>query len=302
MNINEIKHSGHRFGDIEFLTKQVVEGFITGLHQSPYHGFSVEFAEHRQYNTSESTRHIDWKVYAKSDRLFVKKYEEETNLRCTILLDVSSSMYYPEDKLTKLKFSILSASTIAHLLQKQRDAVGLVAFDEEIILHTPVKSTSKHLHELMLQMHRLFDKKSINHKTKVYNVLNTIAEKIHKRSLVILFSDMFEDMLQTDELLNALKHLKHMQHEVIVFHVKDKNTELEFEFEDRPTMFVDIETGEKIKVNPAQIKKSYKESLLKFSNEIKLKCGNFKIDYIEIDANQDFKQVLMPFLIKRSKM
>ena len=289
-------------GGIEFLAKQVVEGFITGLHKSPYHGFSVEFAEHRQYNTGESTRYLDWKVYNKTDRLFIKRFEEETNLRCSILLDISSSMYYPVETNGKLNFSVLAAAAIAYMLQKQRDAVSLTTFNSKVVYQSQTKSTSLHLRELFSELERTLNKKSEKETTSAYKVIDELAEKIHKRSLVVIFSDMFENFNEKDNLFNALKHLKHNQHEVLIFHVKDKMTEDDFAFDDKPYVFIDVESGERVKLNPVQIREYYKQTVQQFSQDLKIKCGQYKIDYIEVDINLDFKQVLLPFLLKRGKM
>ena len=217
LNIDKLKE----FSNIEMLARQMVEGFITGLHKSPYHGFSVEFAEHRLYNYGESTRHIDWKVFAKTDRLYTKRYEEETNLRCFLVLDNSSSMYYPEPGYGKIKFSILAAAALAFLLQKQRDAVGLYTFSDQIEVQTEVKSTATHVHKLLLELQKLFDGEKTSKRTNVPSVLHQIAKKIHKRSLVIIFSDMFQRTENQDEMFSALQHLKHNRHEVLLFHVHD---------------------------------------------------------------------------------
>lgn len=291
-----------QFGNIEFLAKQMVEGFITGLHKSPYHGFSVEFAEHRLYNSGESTRHIDWKIYGKTDRLYTKRYEEETNLRCQILLDISSSMYYPENNYGKLTFSILASACLAYMLQKQRDAVGLATFSESIEFFSPIKSTPSHIHTLFLKLENLLKESAKEKKTSVSTVLHQIADKINKRSLVIIFSDMFENADSKEQLYSALQHLKHNNHEVLLFHVYDSVTETEFGFEDRPYIFTDIESGEKIKAHPSQIRDLYKESIKTYFEEIKTRCGQYKVDFIEADINQGIDQILTSYLIKRSKM
>ncbi|MDN5202568.1 DUF58 domain-containing protein [Fulvivirgaceae bacterium BMA10] len=290
------------FGNIELLAKQLVEGFITGLHKSPYHGFSVEFAEHRLYNTGESTRHIDWKVFAKTDRLYSKRYEEETNLRCHLVLDNSSSMYYPVANRGKVVFSIMSAAALAHLLQKQRDAVGLFSFSEDIEVQTQVKSTPTHLHKLFITLENILQEKSKSKKTSVADVLHQIAEKIHKRSLVVIFSDMFQNQSNQEEIFRALQHLRHNKHEVLLFHVTDHKTELDFDFEERPYEFQDIESGEKLKLQPSQVKKAYRKHMNDYYKDLKLKCGQFKIDYVEADINMDFDHILSSFLIKRAKM
>lgn len=295
-------HKVREFGNIELLARQMVEGFITGLHKSPYHGFSVEFAEHRLYNPGESTRHIDWKVFAKTNRLYTKQYEEETNLRCHLIIDVSSSMYYPKEHFGKLTFSIMSAASIAYLLNKQRDAVGLFTFADKILLETQVKSTPSHLHKLFLELENLLHEKPDNSSTAVSDTLHDIARKINRRSLVVIFSDMLENQEQSEQLLSALQHLKHNKHEVLLFHVQDKKTEMDFDFEDRPHEFIDIETGEKMKLHPYQIKAAYRKMMGSYFNALELKSHQLKIDFVEADINQGYEKVLSSYLIKRSKM
>ncbi len=290
------------FGNIELLARQLVEGFITGMHKSPYHGFSVEFAEHRLYNTGESTKYIDWKAYAKTDRLYSKRFEEETNLRCHLVIDNSSSMYYPVESKGKVTFSILSAAALAYLLQKQRDAVGIFSFSDKIELQTQIKSTSSHLHKLFISLEKMLDETPQTKKTSVAPVLHEIAEKIHKRSLVIIFSDMFQNTIDNQEIFTALQHLKHNKHEVLLFHVTDILTELNFDFEERPYEFQDMESGEKLKLQPSQIKDLYQQRMKEYYQALRLKCGQFKIDYVEADINKNFDQVLSAFLIKRTKM
>ncbi len=293
--------------NLELLASQAVEGFIIGLHKSPFHGFSVEFAEHRLYNPGESTRHLDWKVYARTGRMYVKRYEEETNLRCQIVIDASSSMYFPKDedaKMTKLRFSVLSAASLINLLKRQRDAAGLSIFTDEVLVNTTARSSPKTLHLLYAHLENLLRKKPLNVKTSAAKCLHEIADTVHRRSMIILFSDMFDnlDSQGTEELFSALQHLKYNKHEVILFHVVDKRKELEFEFENRPYQFIDMETGEKVKLHSNQVKEYYVEQMQKFEKELKLRCGQFKIDFVEADINLDFRQVLLPFLTKRSKM
>ncbi|NBA76980.1 DUF58 domain-containing protein [Emticicia sp. ODNR4P] len=290
------------YGNIEFLAKQMVEGFITGLHKSPFHGFSVEFAEHRLYNTGESTRHIDWKVYAKTDRIYTKRYEEETNLRCHLLIDTSSSMYYPAPGYDKITFSIMAAGALAYMLQKQKDAVSLTTFSDKVEIQTPIKSTPTHIHKILLDLQELMQKPDASKSTGVASVIHEIAEKIHRRSLVILFSDMFDNITESEKLFSALQHLKHNMHEVLIFHVTDKKTESDFAFEDRPYEFIDLETNEKIKLNPAQVKDDYQRVLQSFYHDLKLRCGQYKIDFIEADIAQGFEQILSAYLVKRAKM
>ncbi len=297
-DINKIRE----FGNVEFLAKQMVEGFVTGLHKSPFHGFSVEFAEHRLYNNGDSTRHIDWKVYGKTDKLFLKRYEEETNLRCHLLIDTSSSMYYPEKSKGKVVFSVLAAAAIANMLQRQKDAVGLCTFSDAIDIQTQVKSTPTHLHKLFLDFEGIMDATPKFQKTSVAESLHLIAEKIPKRSLVIIFSDMFDDIQEADKIFSALQHLRHNRHEVLLFHVKDKVTEEDFAFEERPYEFVDIETDDKIKAHPSQVRDYYQQSIKSFFAELKLKCGQYKIDFVEADINEGIDKILWSYVTKRNKM
>ncbi len=287
---------------LELLAHQLVEGFITGLHKSPYHGFSVEFAEHRLYNEGESTRHIDWKVYARTERLFTKRYEEETNLRCLIALDVSASMFYPGATNAKVRFARYAAAALSLLLNRQRDAVGLCLFADAIQDFTPVKSSPTHLDKILRLLNDVESRKPATEKTRVANVLHEIAEKIHKRSLVVIFSDMFDSEENTEDLFKALQHLKHNKHEVIVFHVMDNQTELLFDFEDRPHEFIDLETGDRLKLNPADVKLNYREEAVRFHAALKMRCNQFKIDFIEADVQGSFDNILQTYLIKRAKM
>jgi uncharacterized protein (DUF58 family) len=290
------------FGNLEFLAKQMVEGFITGLHKSPYHGFSVEFAEHRLYNTGESTRHIDWKVYAKTDRLYTKRFEEETNLRCQLVIDNSSSMYYPLENYGKITFSIMAAATLAYLLHRQRDAVGVTIFSDMIELQTQVKSTGSHLHKLFILLENMLKEDYKEKQTSVAETLDLIAEKIHRRSLVIIFSDMFDHEDDLNKTFSALQHLKHNQHEALIFHVTDRKTEFNFNFEDRPYEFIDLETNERVKLQPADIRENYQKYMLKYYHDLKIKCGQYKIDFIEADISEDYNKILSAYLIKRAKM
>lgn len=296
-----------QFGNIELLAKQVVEGFITGLHKSPFHGFSVEFAEHRLYNKGESTKHIDWKLYARTDKLFIKRYEEETNLRCQLLIDTSSSMNFPIDskELNKLEFSVYAAASLIEMLKKQRDAVGLSLFTNELKLETPAKTSMSHHRYIYSELEKLLDRtnQEKGQTTNVVEAIHHFAEKIHKRSLVIIFSDMFDgDLINDEAAFSALQHLRHKKHDVVLFHVVDKKKELELDFENRPYVFVDMETGEEMKLNPSQVKDKYKEMAQKHENNLKLKCGQYNIDYVLTDINEGVHQVLLQYLVKRSKM
>jgi len=294
------------YSHLELLAKQVVEGFITGLHKSPFHGFSVEFAEHRLYNTGESTRHLDWKLYAKTDKLFVKRYEEETNLRCRIIMDVSTSMQFPEKvekgKHNKLQFSIYAAAALIELLRRQRDAYGLSLFSDKIEFHSEAKSNAAHQRLVFHELEKLLEGNSTQKSTSAVDALHHISEMIHKRSLVIIFSDMLDNSEREDELLSALQHLKHNKHEVILFHVVDQNTELDFNFENRPYRFVDMESGEEVKLNPNEVKEQYVKEVKEREKELRLKCGQYGIDFVTADVGKSFNQVLLPFLTKRKKL
>ncbi|MFY0606599.1 MAG: DUF58 domain-containing protein [Cyclobacteriaceae bacterium] len=289
------------FTNIEFLAKSMVEGFITGLHKSPYHGFSVEFAEHKLYNFGESTRHVDWKLYGRTDRLYTKQYEEETNLRAHILLDISNSMYYPKPGNDKIKFSVLAAAALTYLLTSQRDVVGLTTFSDRINYQSPLKSTKGHLNQIFNELGDLIEAEGQND-TDVAAVLHEVSSKIQRRSLVILFSDMFQKTDNLDQIFQGLQHLKHRKHEVLIFHVTDYQTEREFEFEDRPHRFIDLETKQELKLNPNDIRDQYKSEADRLYEELKLRCGGLKIDLIEADISDPFDKILGAYLIKRKRM
>lgn len=292
--------------NLEILARQVVEGFITGMHKSPFHGFSVEFAEHRLYNKGESTRHIDWKLFAKTEKLFVKRYEEETNLRCHIIIDNSSSMHYPIrkslelDNLNKIQFSAMATSALTEILRRQRDAVGLSIYSDKIDFFAPSKGSERHRRMLLHQLESTLKQKEVR-LTNTYQVLHQIAEKIHKRSLIFLFTDMFQDNKKEEELFAALQHLKYNKHEVVFFHTFDGKHEKDFDFENSPKKFVDVETGEEINLFADNIRKNYEKSMDEYFNKLKLKCMQYKIDYVSVDINKGFEQILIAYLIRRQR-
>lgn len=298
------------YSKLELLAKQVVEGFITGLHKSPFHGFSVEFAEHRLYNQGESTRHIDWKLYAKTEKYFVKRYEEETNLRCQIVIDNSASMHFPFDNKpsisepNKSTFSIYAAAAIIETLKRQRDAFGLSIFSDNIDFSSTNKSTAAHqqmiYNELEIILQGKLPKENTN--SNIAESLHKIAEMIHKRSLIIIFSDMFENSDNEEAIFNALQHLKHFKHEVILFHVVQNKFEINLEYQNRPYKFIDSESGEVLKLNPKDIKDEYVKQIKEYNKNLKLKCGQYKIDFVEVDIDKGFDAVLLPYLLKRKKM
>ena len=294
-----------QLANLELLARQVVEGFITGLHQSPFHGFSVEFAEHRLYNNGESVKNIDWKLFAKTDKLFVKQFEEETNLRCYLLLDTSSSMNFPDKGISKLQFSIYAMASLMYLFKKQRDAFGLCVFSDKIDWLSTAKSTGTHLFYLYAELEKAFNSPKANTQTDITGVLHHIAQEIHQRSMVIIFSDMLENNFDEDKLqalFAAIQHLKYNKHEVIIFNVIDKQKELELNFDNRPHHFIDMESGESIKVHPGRVKEAYQASLKLFRNQVALKCTQYNIDIIDAGVDEGYNEVLRAYLIKRNKM
>jgi len=291
--------------------KQMVEGFIVGMHKSPFHGFSVEFAEHRQYNPGESTRHIDWKLYGRTEKLYLKKYEEETNLRARLVIDTSSSMYYPDEKdlkdgkFNKLKFSVYATAALTELLRKQRDAVGLSLFSTRLDTHTECKTSQTHHRFLYERMEEVLNdsERKMNQGTELISSLHEIAEQTHRRSMVVLFSDMLDsDNEHSEALFDAMQHLKHNKHEVILFHVHDAATEMEFDFENRPYTFIDPETGEELKIQPGEVKEAYVKAVNAHMEALKLRCSQYHIDLVPADISEGFDKVLISYLIKRRSM
>ena len=290
--------------NLELIAKQVVEGFIIGLHKSPFHGFSVEFAEHRLYNQGDSLRHSDWRVYGKTDKLFVKRFEEETNLRCCLVLDTSSSMHYPmeDQKLSKLQFAALASASILQLLKRQLDAASLAMFDEDIHYMSACRSSNSHYRMLTLELEKSLRYSPQNKRTNAAAALHQIAELMHKRSLIVVFSDMMDDLDKTEELFAALQHLRYNKHEVILFHVIVGKHETSFEFENRPYEFIDLESGEKIKLQPHQVKDQYTSQMIDFQHMIESRCHQYKIDRVPVDLTEPVDQVLYSFFMKRNKL
>jgi len=305
MAIQEAKNM-YGIKNLELLANQVVEGFITGLHKSPFHGFSVEFAEHRLYNKGESTRHIDWKLYAKTDKLFVKRYEEETNLRCHIIIDNSASMHYPLlkknslENLNKIGFSVIASAALLEILKRQRDAYGLSIYAEKNEYYAPAKGSERHRRMLLDNLEKIIQHQSKT-KTKTYSALHEIADKIHRRSMIFLFTDMFQADKDEAALFEALRHLKYNKHEVILFHTYDGKHELDFDFDNGPKRFIDVETGEHINLYADTIKDNYRNSVERYFNELKMKCMQYKIDYVPVDINKGFEQILTTYLISRKR-
>lgn len=288
--------------NLELIARQVVEGFIIGLHKSPFHGFSVEFAEHRLYNSGDNLKYVDWKVFGRSDRMFVKKFEEETNLRCCIAIDTSSSMFFPEEGVSKLQYSCVAAACLLHLIKKQMDAGSLALFDETLYELTAARSGLRHYRMLMNELEKLLQKSDPHKQTRASEALHQIAERIHQRSLVIVFSDMPDNAGQSEALFESLQHLRYNKHEVLLFHVVDGKKELDFDFENRPYEFVDMETNEMLKINPSDIKEEYIKRMTEYRARLENQCLQYRIDMITCDMREPVEQVLNRYLIKRNKM
>lgn len=294
-----------QLANLELLARQVVEGFITGLHQSPFHGFSVEFAEHRLYNNGESVKNIDWKLFAKTDKLFVKQFEEETNLRSYLLLDTSSSMNFPQKGISKLQFSIYAIASLMYLFKKQRDAFGLGIVSDKIDWLSAARSTSTHMFYLFAELEKAYNSPKVNAQTNLTNVIHHIAEEVHQRSMIIIFSDMLENSLNAEKsqaLFAALQHLKYNKHEVIIFNVNDKQHEVEFAFDNRPHHFVDIESGEEVKVHPGKVRESYRNALNQYRHELELKCAQYQIELVDANIHEGYNHLLKTYLVKRNKV
>ncbi len=295
------------FQNLELLAQQVVEGFISGIHKSPFHGFSAEFAEHKIYNSGESTKHIDWKLFAKTDKLYTKRYEEETNLRCHMILDNSASMYYPEigsptiDNLNKIGFGVLAIAALMNILKKQRDAVGLSVFSDTYNFYSPEKGSERHHQMLLSKLSEISLDTKPAKQTELYTYLHLIAEKLKRRSLIFLFTDMFQTATDDDRIFDALRHLKYNKHEVVLFHLLDMDKEFHFDFENTPKRFLDVETGEHIDLFSDTIKENYEEAIKTYFDELKMKCAQYKIKYVDVDVRGNFSKVLNTFMVERQK-
>ena len=292
------------FQHLELLANQVVEGFISGMHKSPFHGFSAEFAEHKVYNVGESTKHIDWKLFAKTDRLYTKRFEEETNLRCHIIIDNSSSMHYPKLKdgqhffENKIGFSVLASAVLMNLLKKQRDAVGLSVFSDTYEYYAPEKGSDRHPRMVLNALENLLVDSKVEKNTDTITFLHQIAEKIHRRSMIILFTDMFQSGNQ-EALFNALQHLKHNKHKVVLFHVVDTKTELNFDFDNAPRKFIDVETGEEVAIFADNVKEEYEKQVERYFKKLDLTCSQNRIKYIPVNVNESFEKILMTYLVEK---
>jgi uncharacterized protein (DUF58 family) len=304
MKIEEQKELISGFKHLELLANQVVEGFISGMHKSPFHGFSAEFAEHKVYNSGESTKHIDWKLFAKTDRLYTKRFEEETNLRCHLIIDNSSSMYYPKlnDNQpfyeSKIGFSILASAVLMNLLKKQRDAVGLSVFSDKYEYYAPEKGSDRHHRMLLNILEGLLENPKEAKQTDTITYLHQIAEKMHRRSMIILFTDMFQNE-DNEKLFNALQHLKHNKHRVVLFHVIDEKRELSFDFDNTPRKFIDVESGEIINLFAENVKEEYEKNIKKYFKNLSMTCAQNKIKYVPVNVGADFEKILTTYLVEK---
>jgi uncharacterized protein (DUF58 family) len=307
MDIQKELQQASGFLNFDLLAKSIVEGFISGLHKSPFHGFSAEFAEHKIYNNGESTRHIDWKLFAKTDKLYTKRYDEETNLRCHLIVDNSSSMHYPKLKnhsinsLNKVGFSTLAAAAMMQLLKKQRDAVGLSIYSETLDYYAPEKGSERHHQMLMDNLNTTLNSAQKAVGTKTYEVLHQIAEKLHRRSLIFLFTDMLQPDQEAEQLFEALRHLNHNKHELVLFHVYDKATEYNFKFDNTPRRFVDVETGGAVDLYPESLQANYETATARYFKDLRMKCGQYKINYVGVDIQDGFDKILTTYMVERQK-
>lgn len=304
MNIESQVQKISSFEHLELLANQIVEGFISGMHKSPFHGFSAEFAEHKVYNAGESTKHIDWKLFAKTDRLYTKRYEEETNLRCHLIVDNSSSMHYPSLKKeepfyeSKIGFSVLASVVLMNLLKKQRDAVGLSVFSDSYEYYAPEKGSDRHHRMILNQLEGLLENPKVSKPTETVTLLHQIAEKLHRRSMIILFTDMFQT---GDEkaLFNALQHLKHNKHKVVLFHVIDEKRELNFDFDNTPRKFIDVETRETINLFAENSKQAYEKMAEAYFKKVAMTCAQNKIKYVPVNVGANFEKILTTYLVEK---
>ena len=294
---------------LDLLARQVVEGFIVGRHRSPFHGFSAEFSDYRQYNTGESTRHIDWPLYARTDKLFVKQFEEETNLRCQLLIDHSGSMLFPVEGMgdvdhpNKLTFSVCAAAVLIEILHRQRDAFGLSLISNGIDLQTPCRSSGVHQRYLLgLLAHLIQSKENHGPETHLAEALHLTAESLHRRSLVVIFSDAFLPDSERDDLFDALRHLRHNKHEVILFHTLDRSHEVDLAYDNRPYRFIDLETGTQANLRPNLFAQEYARQMNAQVSELQHRAMQYKIDYVPVDVADGFQQTILPFLLRRSKL
>ncbi|MEX0818502.1 MAG: DUF58 domain-containing protein [Pirellulaceae bacterium] len=294
-----------RVKNLSMVARGVVEGFISGLHSSPYKGFSVEFAEHREYTRGDNLRFLDWRMLARTDRLYVKQYEEETNLKAQIILDTSGSMLYRHGKaLSKLEYSAYLTAILAFLMTRQQDAVGLTTFDEQVQFDMPARTSPRHFGEMMRQLEGLCDRLKQHEGettpaagTNVGDTLHRLAERFKRRCLIILISDLYDD---PDAVMRALHHFRHRRHEVILFHVFDQ-TEIDFPFKETMRL-VDMETGERLQIDPSYVREDYKRQIEEFIEFYRRSCADCQIDYVNTHTSVPYDLMLSRYLHKRGNV
>jgi uncharacterized protein (DUF58 family) len=280
-----------RIGSLELLARTVVEGFISGLHQSPYIGFSVDFVEYRPYTPGDDIRYLDWKLLARTDRYYVKKFQGDTNTRVHLLVDVSGSMNYGSTGLTKLEYASYLAASLAYLVSRQQDAVGLVSFDQAVLEYIPPRMRPRHLHLILSAL----EKTKPGRESAISTVLGHVAELFDKRGIIVLISDLYED---SGLLGDALKLLRFKGNDVIVFHLLDE-TELNFPFAD-PAAFEDLETGEDLHVAPDELRLEYQRALNSHVEALRQTCGANRIDYQVMNTSAPLDHALFAYLSRRS--
>lgn len=297
-------HQVSKLKGLDFLAREIVTGFLTGLHKSPLHGFSVEFAEHRSYNSGDSIKHIDWKLYGRTDKLYLKRYEEETNLRCFFAIDGSSSMYFPydESRINKAAFAIYATASLIELMKRQRDAFGLITYNHEIDVLTESKLSETHLKRIYADLEKLLKPSDKGKSTNNISVLSQMAELLPKRSVVIVFTDLTDAYQDTKLFIETLQQLRFSGREVIVFQLYEQDQEYELNYSNRLHIFEDGETGERIRINPTQLKEQYKKVLKEKFQEINREILNMGADIVQVNINEDIEKVLLAYLIKRQKI
>lgn len=297
-----------RYKTLKFYARQIVEGYLTGLHRSPFHGFSVEFAEHRQYNAGESTHNIDWRLFGRTDRLFVKQYAEETNLRCQIVIDHSSSMRFPTERQgnisqpNKLTFSIYASAILIELLVRQRDAFGLSLLSDTIDFNSEIRSSKTHQHYLLKILEAELSDTSATRSTSIAQGLHRLADEIHRRSMVVVFTDALMTKEKHEALFDALRHLRHNKHEVLLFHTLDYPHEMRLDYDNRPTLFIDLESNQRIKVQPHDVASNYQTAMNKELQDLHKHAMQYRIDYQPADVVAGLDRIILPFLLKRNHM
>ena len=307
MNHLKTLSQNNSIGHLDLKAQQIVEGFMSGLHKSPFHGYSAEFAEHKMYHPGNSTRFIDWKLFARTEKLYTKKFEEETNMRCHLVVDQSSSMYFPSsnrlalDDLNKIGFSVLASAALMYLIKRQRDAVGLSLYDHNTRLQTQAKSSERHHQFLLGQLDEVWQHQSKNTSTDTAGHLDQLAQQLPRRSMVILFSDLIMNREQREAIFDTMRHLKYRNHAVILMHTFDGKTERDFDFGSTPRKFKDVETGHELQLFPKQIQNVYQNRIEQYFEDIKLNCAQHKIQYVEADIQKGFNTVFTAFLVARQK-